>query len=65
MILHLNISAAGAISATTILLLMGFILRHSNNKKMISEKEQKRQKKYIKFLEGERQVISLQNMVNG
>ena len=64
MILHLNIPAAGAISATTIILLMGFILRHNNNKKMISEKEQKRQKKYIKFLEGERQVISLQSMVN-
>jgi signal transduction histidine kinase len=55
----------GGISAAAVMLLLGFMYRNSNNKKILAEKEQKLQKEQIKFLEGQQQVISLQSMVNG
>lgn len=55
----------GGISAIAIILVLGFMYRNSNNKKMVALKEQELQKEQIKFLEGQQQVISLQSMVNG
>ena len=55
----------GGISAASIMLLLGFMYRNSNNKKTIAQKEQKLQSEQIKFLEGQQQLISLQSMVNG
>jgi signal transduction histidine kinase len=55
----------GGISAAAVMLLLGFMYRNSNNKKILAEKEQKLQKEQIKFLEGQQQVISLQSVVNG
>lgn len=55
----------GSVSAASIMLLLGFMYRNSNNKKIIAQKEQRLQSEQIKFLEGQQQLISLQSMVNG
>jgi len=55
----------GGISAAAIMLLLGFMYRNSNGKKILALKEQDIQKEHIKFLEGQQQVISMQSMVNG
>ncbi|MDZ4808590.1 MAG: tetratricopeptide repeat protein [Bacteroidota bacterium] len=55
----------GSISAAAVMILLGFMYRHSKNKQIIAEKEQKLKEEQIKFLNEQQQVVSLQSMING
>ncbi len=55
----------GGIGAFALLSFLGFSYRSSRQKRVIAEKEKSIQEEKVKSLERERQVISLQAMVNG
>ena len=51
--------------AITLLSILGFLYRVSQQKRTIAEKDKILQQEQIKFLERQQQVVSLQSMVNG
>lgn len=55
----------GGLSATVLLLSIGWLYWNSKQKQTIAAKEQHLQQEHIKFLERQQQVISLQSMLNG
>lgn len=55
----------GSLCAAILLLMIGWLYKHSKHKQTIIEKEKKLQQEHINFLERQQQVVSLQSMLNG